>query len=297
MTRRFFIAIMLLLVIAGTATYFFIPSPLIASHTVPFKTSLRGSYAVLTRQDLWDKFSAGNFSITKKLVNTIELTEKNKQLEQPVTILLVPQSEDSIFVTWTTTFPVVNNPVSKIRQYSRALNFKETFNDALMHFQSFAQQPENVYGIPIREMSTQDTFLIATRFSSLSVPSSELVYSYVKKLQTFAAASGARQAGPPMLNMSTADSIKFGNMVAIPISNIIRGSDSISFIRMVPGHFLTAEIKGGPQTVRNAHKIMNAYFEDFKRVSMAIPFEYLVTDRLSEADTSKWITKIYHPVY
>jgi hypothetical protein len=66
---------------------------------------------------------------------------------------------------------------------------------------------------------------------------------------------------------------------------------------MVPGHFLRTEVTGGPHTIANAHRMMDQYFKDFNRVTMAIPFEYLVTDRLKEADTSKWITRVYGPVY
>jgi hypothetical protein len=42
---------------------------------------------------------------------------------------------------------------------------------------------------------------------------------------------------------------------------------------------------------------MQQYFADYKRVAMAIPFEYLVTDRETETDTTKWVTRIYAPVY
>jgi hypothetical protein len=38
------------------------------------------------------------------------------------------------------------------------------------------------------------------------------------------------------------------------------------------------------------------YKDDYQRVSPAIPFYSLITDRLKEPDSSKWITKIYFPV-
>jgi hypothetical protein len=66
---------------------------------------------------------------------------------------------------------------------------------------------------------------------------------------------------------------------------------------MVPGRFLKTEVTGGPYIIEHAHKMMQQYFEDYKRTSMAIPFEYLVTDRSKEPDTAKWVTRIYGPVY
>lgn len=297
MTRRFFVAIIFVIVIAGIVTYFLIPSPLKVSGRTVFHTSTNGSYRVLTKQDVWDKFSQGSFSVTKKLLNSVEVDAKSKNYHIPVSLLLIPLSRDSVAVSWSATFPEVNNPISKIRQYGRAHAVRKQMNDALHNFQDFVRRTENVYGFHIGEKSTTDTFLISTRFTSAQLPSNELIYSYIKKLQSYAAASGARQVSPPMLNISTADSTRFSCMVAIPINIKVENRDSISFVRMVPGHFLTAQIQGGPHTIRNAHKTMSQYFIDFNRMSMALPFEYLVTNRLRETDTTKWLTKIYYPVY
>jgi hypothetical protein len=100
-----------------------------------------------------------------------------------------------------------------------------------------------------------------------------------------------------MLNVSTSDSATFNCMVALPINKKVEGNGAIFFVRMVPGRFLTSEVKGGPYTIASAHRMMDQYFKDFNRVTMGIPFEYLVTDRLKETDTTKWITRIYGPVY
>lgn len=102
-----------------------------------------------------------------------------------------------------------------------------------------------------------------------------------------------------MLNLSTTDSLSFTCMVGLPIDRIVETSynSSTRFVRMVPGQFLTAEVKGGPYTIKKAHQMMQLYFQDYKRTAMAIPFEYLVTDRLAEKDTTQWITKLYAPVY
>lgn len=296
---RFFVAIMFVIVIAGLITYFLIPSPLKVSGGGNLVTSTNGSFRVLTRQDIWDKFSPGSFLITKKLLNTVELDVKNENFHFPVSLVLIPLSEDSVAVSWSGTFPVTQNPISKIRQYARASFVNEKMNAALKNFQAFVQQTENIYGFRIEEKSTKDTFLIATRFTTSTVPDNSLIYSYIKKLQSFAQESGVTQTSPPMLNVSTVDSTRFSNMVAIPINSKVDTKDSISFIRMVPGQFrfLTTEVKGGPQTIRSAHKAMAQYFVDFNRISMAIPFEFLVTDRLQERDTTKWITSIYNPVY
>ena len=297
MRTRLFVAIIFIIVLTAVIIYFLIPSPLTASGRISFSTSTNGAYATLAKQKNWDQWSPETFFITNRLVNTVELKVQNNKTSHPVSILLIPVANDSVTVVWNTTFPVTNNPVSRIRQYAQASVLSNKMNDALNKFQSFVSHNENIYGFHIGESSTKDTLLIATRFTVNSFPSNQLVYTHIDKLRTYATATGANISGPPMLNVSTSDSATFNCMVALPINKKVEGNGPIFFVRMVPGRFLTSEVKGGPHTIASAHRMMDQYFKDFNRVTMGIPFEYLVTDRLKEPDTTKWITRIYGPVY
>jgi len=86
-------------------------------------------------------------------------------------------------------------------------------------------------------------------------------------------------------------------MVALPVNHFIPVKGAITGIKMVPGRFIIADVVGGPQTIELTHQRLVHYFQDYHRTAMAIPFEYLLTDRLQEPDTSKWHTRIYAPVY
>jgi hypothetical protein len=66
---------------------------------------------------------------------------------------------------------------------------------------------------------------------------------------------------------------------------------------MVPGKFIVTDVVGGSHTIAQTYQQIHHYFQDYRRTSMAIPFEYLVTDRQQVTDTSKWLTRIYAPVY
>jgi len=297
MKTKIFIAILFIIVIAGIIIYLLIPSPIIVSNSITFKTSSNGAYRTLINQDNWNRWSPQTFSVSKKLINTIELDFKNKNTAIPVSILLIPLSKDSVRISWKATFPEVANPVSKIKQYLQAVSTRNEMDETLKKFQTFVERNENIYGIHIQETSTSDTLLVATRFTSTTLPSSQLVYSNIDKLRAYTAAAGANISGPPMLNISTIDSTLFSCMVALPIDKIVDDNGPIFFVRMVPGRFLTTEVTGGPHTILFAHRMMDQYFKDFNRVFMAIPFEYLVTDRMKETDTTKWVTKVYGPVY
>jgi hypothetical protein len=297
MKTKLFVAIISIIVVAAILIYLLIPSPLTASGSVRFLTSTSGAYRTLIKQEIWDKWSPQTFSITKRLNNSLEVNVKNEQYNIPVSILLIPMSSDSVAVSWSTVFPVNANPFIKIKQRSQAKDVKNKMDNALSKFQQYVSRNENIYGTRIEETSTEDTFLVATRFTSHTYPSNKLIYSYIHKLRSYANSVGANESGHPMLNVSTADSSTFNCMVALPINKIVAGQGDMFFVRMVPGHFLRTEVTGGPHTITNAHRMMDQYFKDFNRVTMAIPFEYLVTDRLKEADTSKWITRVYGPVY
>jgi hypothetical protein len=66
---------------------------------------------------------------------------------------------------------------------------------------------------------------------------------------------------------------------------------------MALGNILVGEVKGGTYTVISGEQNLTNYVNDHKKMSPAIPYQSLVTDRLLEADTSKWVTKLYYPVF
>ena len=99
-----------------------------------------------------------------------------------------------------------------------------------------------------------------------------------------------------MLNIRY-DSGYFKTMVAIPVNKVLPGNDSFLLKRLEPGKILVARVKGGLYTTSEALREMEIYKEDNHLMSPAIPFESLITNRLEEPDTSKWVTKIYYPVF
>ena len=57
------------------------------------------------------------------------------------------------------------------------------------------------------------------------------------------------------------------------------------------------EIKGGIYTITTGEKELANYVIDYKKLSPAVGFQSLVTNRLLEADTAKWITRLYYPIF
>jgi len=80
------------------------------------------------------------------------------------------------------------------------------------------------------------------------------------------------------------------------VNKELAGNGKIFFSRFVPWKVLTAEVRGGIWTVKEAMHQMDIYIADYQKTAMAIPFQSLVTNRMEEPDTLKWITGIYTPV-
>jgi hypothetical protein len=100
-----------------------------------------------------------------------------------------------------------------------------------------------------------------------------------------------------MLNIQHKDITHFQTMVAIPVNKAVKEQNDFVIKNMVPGNLLVAEVSGGGHTISNAFAQMENYLTDHQFESPAIPFYSLITDRIAETDTSKWVTRISYPVY
>ena len=86
-------------------------------------------------------------------------------------------------------------------------------------------------------------------------------------------------------------------MVALPINKAVNNEGDFLFKQMVKGNTLVAEVNGGRATINNGLKALEQFKSDYQFTSPAISFELMITDRRAERDTSKWVTRLYYPVF
>jgi hypothetical protein len=167
----------------------------------------------------------------------------------------------------------------------------------LKKIKTFYSSPENIYGFEIKRAYVSDSFLIATAGQCKGYPTNQYIYGLIDQLRKYALLQLAKESGYPMLNVVTYDSINFDVRVAIPTDKLLPSSGDILQKQMLGrGNILVAEVKGGIEITSHAFKQLQHFVEDYKYRAPAIPFYSLVTDRLTEPDSSKWMTKIYFPV-
>jgi hypothetical protein len=100
-----------------------------------------------------------------------------------------------------------------------------------------------------------------------------------------------------MLHITKLFDNTYKTMVAIPITKAILPASNQFIKRMVKGNILVMEKKGGPFIIKSSQDMLAQFVSDHGLTSPAIPFQKLMTNRLTEPDTSKWITKFYYPIY
>jgi hypothetical protein len=212
-------------------------------------------------------------------------------------IHLLPLPGDSSVIEWKCSFASGSNPFKRIQRYLQAIDIKNNMAGMLSRFQTFADKPENVYGIAIHVSSTKDTLLVATKTVLPFYPVTADIYKLVNALKKYSTEQQAQQTGSPIYNITPLDSSAFQLMVALPVNKRME-DDGPFFKRHIPlAKFLVIQVKGGEATVQHAFTQLQLYIQDHHRIAMAIPFLQLITDRMEEPDTTKWITKVYVPVF
>jgi effector-binding domain-containing protein len=240
-------------------------------------------------------FDGYSYQITGYKYNAISVRTLAKGYDIDGIILLIPINGDSVQAEWRYSLETNANPINRIELFLESRRANRNIATILNKMKRFMEKPENVYGMRVDQVQVKDTLLVATKISTTEYPSTSRVYSLIEGLKNYISKNKAVETSFPMLHVWE-DSGLFHTTVAIPVDRKIPENESYSMKRMVPGKILVSEVTGGPYRAREALRQLGLFVADNNLTSPAIPFESLVTNRMQEADTTKWITKVYFPV-
>ena len=233
-----------------------------------------------------------NFSAQAQMVGRFRLGNENGLAAN---IQLVDLGIDSTLLVCEAALPRTNNPYTRLQYFFGRMQLEKQLEQQISSVKQFAEKDANVYGMNIAQVKVMDSVLISVRQQFAAVPATNEIYEMINGLKQYLKSQGAMEANHPMLHMEQR-SKGYDVMVAIPLNKSIAETDRYRIKRMVLGNILEAEVRGGPGTVRQAMLELEHYRTDHKKISPAIPFELLVTDRSMEPDSTKWITRLYYPV-
>ena len=285
---------------------FFLPSQPVVYRKVALHANQEGVVKLLTQKNKWQQwwpstqenilYDSANFSYQQQLVKSAILYIPLGETRLTAQLNTVLYNADSSGIIFQTALPASSNPLEKIANYFESRKIDRMAETILHHLKTFAEKEENIYGFAVRQEKVKDSALVATRFETTGYPNPALLYSAVEELRRYIATQGARATDSPMLHAEPTQNGQYRVMVALPVDSTLEGNGTIEPKRMVLGKILVTEIKGGPHTVQKALREFEQYVIDHRRTSPAIPYESLITNRLQEPDTTKWITRLYFPV-
>lgn len=309
--KKLFISILIILILAIASIYIFIPNIISIHESCFINANREGISRKLFKENDWSilfpnsqkqpdpnpvfLYNNSNYSISEERRGEIFID--NTKLKASTLLLAVSKTTDTTQVFWSGLIPTSYNPVKRLQVFLASKKLKTDIDSLLTKIQSYFSKIENVYGYNIKESLVVDSLLVSTYATSQNYPSVQFSYNLIERLKNYIAEHGAKETGFPMLNISTNDSIHYLTKVAIPVNKALPNSGNISFKQMLGGgNILVVDVNGGPFSINNAFHAMQNYINDYHLSAPAIPFLSLITDRMKEADTAKWVTKIYYPV-
>lgn len=313
--KKLVVFLVSLVIVFCIGVYVFIPAKLNITSSTVIAVTDNGADRFITHANNWAKWwdydslrtvsstpdvyvrNGSEFKMTHAFYKSADIHIRHKELELESKLVMIPLPMDSIAVEWKLAVNTSSNPFNRFLQYLEVKSVKKNMDQVLETLKRFLSKNENVYGINIERTSIKDTAFISTKTVFKTYPTTPQVYALIKTIQDFAAKNNVKQTDAPIYNIMQVENGLYQLMVAIPVDRQVPDNNTFSSKRMVRGSFMVTEVVGGEYTVEKASQSLKQYFTDYRKTSMAINFTMLITDRMLQPDTSKWITKLYQPVY
>ena len=313
--RKWIIGIVFIFVLLLAGIYLLVPAKPVVTHLAVVNATAKSIYRSLTDatmiQKWWgdsslaptparnNEFAAAGFNYHFKplMYNGVEVTISKGSSTWPSVMSIASVVQDSSLVEWKAEWPATSNPLQRLQHYWQAKKVKQQMGEVMQQFAAFMNRKENVYGLNIVRAKVTDTVILTHKRVLKDFPTPVVYYGMIQELEQYLATTGVQATNYPMLNISAINEEEIGVMVGIPISKAVTEKAPFQIKRMIPGNILVAEVTGGNHTVVTALQEMQNYVQENGLLPPAIPYQQLVTNRLAVQDTTKWVTKLYFPIY
>jgi len=302
-----------LLLLAFISIYFIIPQRITTTRSIQTDANDINVSKFLVNKKPWLKWWPGehkagdstffsykgvNYILQKNTNSDIQVLVKLNDLELNSTVTYSSAGEGMCTVTWATEKQSSLNPFTRIAQFWKIKMSARDIDEILAHFKTFIQKDTNVYGMAVSLDKIKNPIVLATTANTNEYPTTSIIYKMIDGLRQQVKVQKALQTDSPMLNIYHTDEKSYQVMVALPINKLITPGPNTVINNLVGGgNILHTEVKGGRHTIENAFTQLKKYQDDHGLRSPAMPYELLITNRLAQPDTTKWITKVFYPIY
>ena len=298
-----FIALLLLL----GSIYIFIPDKIKIGSVTKSSLNITAATRYLVNSENWAEWWPGvkplqynniDFKIAKKKLNSFEIQLLYKRDTLFSTLEIISLDSNATAYSWRCEIEGNNNPITRCAQYFKAIHIKKSLDLLLQSLKNYLDKEENVYGFNVHLVKVTDSVLIATKHSFNHEPDIKEIDLMVQQLNDYIIKEKAVSKNFPMLNVHQLGENNYEAMVAIATDRqLATTKDFTPKLVLKGGNILEAEVKGGPFTIKKAFGEFENYKTERGIVSPAIPYQLMITDRMKEKDTTRWITKFYYPIF
>jgi len=283
------------------------------NETVRFSTTSDALFRQLMHDTTWQKWWPGEvemvnqkptfkhdeikYTVERVLSNAFELKASSNSQTTSLVLRLIPETNGDVTLTFATSIPLPHNPIDRISTLIFSSHLKTSYKKILTKLSNYYRLVKNLYGIDIKESNVQVEFITTQAETFSHYPSVKEIYSLIDQVKSYVRNQGGAETGLPMLHISKLNPGQFFTQIGIPTDKQLSDFKTIKSKRMLKGgHILTAEVVGNRLKIREAKKQMEFYIQDQNKVTVAISYEYLITNRVEQPDSNKWVTQLYFPI-
>ncbi|MEO5649180.1 MAG: hypothetical protein ABIR03_04555 [Ginsengibacter sp.] len=308
--KKWFVIFCLLTFAIAASIYFLIPSHQNVNDKIFVNSTQSAVSRFIINKDEWLCWWPGKkiddssycfknytYRIEKILLNGFETLVFNNGDSLRGFVQFAAYGQDSTQFKWISTKVFSARPGKRFVEYVKLKKIEKNIDSLLINMQKYFDRQENVYGMKIVLQKVTDTSLISERNTFSHYPTTVEIYKMIHSVKEYIQQKGGEESNYPMLNVHKEGPERYETMVAIPTKRNLPSEGKFQFKRMILGNILMGEVKGGVQTVVKGEEQLAYYVTDYNKMSPAISYQSLVTSRLSEPDSSKWVTRLYYPVF
>lgn len=231
------------------------------------------------------------------LLNAMELTASKEGIDYPIVFQLVSKSDYEVEVIFRSSVDIPHSPLARIDALRQASKLKAMFTRLATALKNHYTPEENLYQIKIVEEVVPFPFVITTSRNAAERPTTAEVYAMIDQLTDYLKKTGSTSRFQPMLHVSEQGKNNYFIQVGIPIDEPLPDTELIKCKRFLKGgQILRSSINKTTVSITTAMKQMELYVQDHHLFQVAIPYQYLVTNRRQVPDSLEWKTDLYFPV-
>lgn len=283
------------------------------NESIRFSTNSDAIFRQLMRDTVWHQWWSGRiqmvnqkavfiqdefeFTIQRILPNTFDLNTTSNSFSIHSSLHIIPETENKVTVRLSANIALSYNPISRIRTLFLSSKLKVSYKKILSNLSNHFGDNKNLYDVDIKELAVPFEYVTTLSKTFKHSPEISEIYFLVDRIKSHIKGKGGEEKGFPMLHIAKISEGQFFTQVAIPTDKPLPEFENIKSKWMLKGgNILSAEVTGNRRAISNAIQQMEFYIQDTHRSKVAIFFESLVTNRLENPDSNKWVTRIYFPV-